>query len=40
MKPVGGFVAGLAVAMLLAATGWVKPKEDEETLLQVLGLGR
>ncbi len=37
---VGGFVAGFAVALLLAATGWVKPTEDDETLLQVFGVGR
>jgi membrane associated rhomboid family serine protease len=37
---VGGFIAGFAVAMLLAATGWVKPTEGEETLLEVFGVGR
>jgi membrane associated rhomboid family serine protease len=37
---VGGFLAGFALGLLLAATGWVKPRKDEETLLQVLGVGR
>ncbi|MGB2824459.1 MAG: rhomboid family intramembrane serine protease, partial [Phycisphaerae bacterium] len=37
---VGGFAAGFAIALLLAATGWVKPKEDERTLLQVFGIRR
>jgi membrane associated rhomboid family serine protease len=36
---VGGFAAGFLIAMLLAATGWVKPERDEQTLLQVLGIG-
>jgi membrane associated rhomboid family serine protease len=37
---VGGFAAGFALAMLAAATGWVKPRSDEQTLLQVFGIGR
>jgi len=37
---VGGFAAGFLIAMLLAVTGWVKPVEDEQTLLEVFGLGR
>ena len=32
----GGFVAGFAIALLCAASGLIKPTEDEETLLQVL----
>jgi len=34
---VGGFVAGFAVAMLCAKKGFIKPTEDEQTLLQVFG---
>jgi len=33
----GGFAAGLAIGLLYAVTGWIKPTEDEHTLLQVLG---
>jgi membrane associated rhomboid family serine protease len=33
---VGGFSFGFLAAMLCAKRGWVKPAEDEETLLQVL----
>lgn len=32
---VGGFVFGLAVAIVLAVSGLVKPTQDEQTLLQV-----
>ncbi len=35
---VGGFVAGFAIALLCAWTGWIKPTQDEQTLLQVLGI--
>lgn len=35
---VGGFVAGFAIAMLCAWTGWIKPTQDEQTLLQVFGI--
>jgi membrane associated rhomboid family serine protease len=35
---IGGFLTGLAIALLCAATGWIKPTRDEQTLLQVLGV--
>ncbi|MCK4624272.1 MAG: rhomboid family intramembrane serine protease [Phycisphaerae bacterium] len=35
---VGGFAAGFAIAMLCAWTGWIKPTQDEQTLLQVFGI--
>lgn len=35
---VGGFAAGFGIALLCAAMGWVRPTEDEETLLDVLGI--
>jgi len=37
---VGGFVTGFAVAAVLAAGGWIRPSPDEQTLLEVLGVGR
>ncbi len=35
---IGGFVAGFGIAWICAVLGWVKPTQDEQTLLQVLGL--
>jgi len=35
---VGGFAAGFGVALASAAIGWIRPTEDEQTLLEVLGL--
>lgn len=37
---VGGFVTGFAVAAVLAAVGWIRPSPDEQTLLEVLGVGQ
>ena len=37
---VGGFVAGFGIAVVCAATGLIKPTEDEQTLLQVLASRR
>ena len=37
---VGGFVTGFLLAMLLLAAGWVRPRTGEQTLLQLVGLGR
>jgi membrane associated rhomboid family serine protease len=37
---VGGFVTGFAVAAVLALVGWIRPSPDEQTLLEVLGVGR
>lgn len=34
---VGGFVLGFSVAIFCAKTGFIKPTEDEQTLLQVFG---
>jgi membrane associated rhomboid family serine protease len=36
MSHIGGFVAGFSLAMLCAARGWIRPTQDEQTLLQVL----
>jgi len=36
----GGFFAGFGVALVLAGTGIIKPTQDEQTLLQVLGFDR
>jgi len=33
---VGGFVTGFGMALILAATGLIKPTQDEQTLIQVL----
>ena len=33
---VGGFVAGLAIALVCASTGLIKPTQDEQTILQLL----
>ncbi len=33
---IGGFAVGFAIATTCALTGWVKPTQDEQTLLQVL----
>jgi membrane associated rhomboid family serine protease len=33
---VGGFAAGFGIALVCAFTGWIKPTQDEQTLLQVL----
>ena len=35
---VGGFATGFALGLLLAAGRWVRPHEDEQTLLQLLGI--
>ncbi len=32
---VGGFATGFGIAWLCAAYGWIKPSEDEETLVQI-----
>jgi membrane associated rhomboid family serine protease len=37
---VGGFATGFVVAAVLAAVGWIRPTPDEETLLEVLGVGQ
>jgi membrane associated rhomboid family serine protease len=37
---IGGFAMGFSLAMLLAATGWVRPAADEQTLLEVFGARR
>jgi len=37
---VGGFAAGFAIAAILAVAGWIRPTPDEETLLEVLGIGQ
>ncbi len=38
---VGGFSTGFLIALTMAAFGWIKPDQDEQTLLQVLaGSGR
>ena len=37
---VGGFVTGLTIALLCLWTGLVKPTQDEQTILQVLGINR
>ena len=37
---IGGFAAGFAAALVCLLAGWVKPIEDEETLLQMLGIGQ
>jgi membrane associated rhomboid family serine protease len=37
---VGGFVTGFAMAAILALVGWIRPTPDEETLLDVLGVGQ
>ncbi len=38
---VGGFSTGFLIALATAAFGWIKPDQDEQTLLQVLsGSGR
>jgi membrane associated rhomboid family serine protease len=37
---VGGFATGFVVAAILALVGWVRPTPDEETLLEVLGIGQ
>jgi membrane associated rhomboid family serine protease len=34
---VGGFLAGFLIAFVCAYRGWLRPEEDEQTLLQVLG---
>lgn len=36
----GGFIAGFAIALVCALAGWVKPTQDEQTLLQIFGHGR
>ena len=36
---VGGFLAGTTIGVLCAATGLVRPTQDEQTLLQLLGGG-
>ena len=33
---VGGFAAGFGIALICAFTGWIKPTQDEQSLLQVL----
>lgn len=35
---VGGFAAGFLIAFLCASRGWLRPEEDEQTLLQILGV--
>jgi membrane associated rhomboid family serine protease len=37
MAHLGGFVAGFGAGWICAASGWIKPTQDEETLLQVFG---
>lgn len=37
---IGGFCAGLAIALTCALLGLVKPTQDEQTLLQLIGLHR
>jgi membrane associated rhomboid family serine protease len=37
---VGGFATGFVLAAVLAAVGWIRPTPDEETLLEVLGIGQ
>jgi membrane associated rhomboid family serine protease len=37
---VGGFVAGFTVVAALAVVGWIRPTPDEDTLLEVLGVGQ
>ena len=36
----GGFVTGFVLTLFVLATGWVKAREGEETLLEVFGVGR
>ena len=36
----GGFTVGFAVAVMCSLAGWIKPTQDEQTLLQVLQPGR
>jgi membrane associated rhomboid family serine protease len=35
---VGGFLAGLLIAITCAFMGWLRPEEDEQTLLQMVGI--
>jgi len=37
---VGGFCGGLSIGLTCALLGWVKPTQDEQTLLQLLGVRR
>lgn len=37
---IGGFLTGFLIALLCTGAGWIKPTEDEQTLLQLLGSRR
>ncbi len=37
---VGGFLVGFSIAMICALTGWIKPTQDEQTLLQIFSSRR
>ena len=37
---IGGFCAGLSIGLTCALLGWVKPTQDEQTLLQLIGVRR
>ncbi len=37
---IGGFCAGLSIGLTCALVGWIKPTQDEQTLLQLIGVRR